>query len=146
MRRYGQKIAGQSYRTRPGAYAVIVGEKGLLITYQGDPHYEFQLPGGGIDPGETPIQALHREVREETGWRIEIQQKLSTYQRFTYMFEYEFYAQKICHIFLARAGRDLKTPLEDGHEVFWMSPEQAVEKIGSEGDAEIVARLFNIAI
>jgi len=146
MRRFGHRIKGQTYKTRPGAYAVIMGEKGLLVTYQDDPHYEFQLPGGGIDPGETPIQALHREVREETGHRIEVVRKLSSYQRFVYMQDYEFYAQKICHIYLAHAGRDLKLPLEEGHAVFWMTPEQAVEKIASDGDAEILARLFGIAI
>ena len=28
--------------------------------------------GGHIDPGEDPIEALHREAREETGFEIEI--------------------------------------------------------------------------
>ncbi|MFF5342243.1 NUDIX domain-containing protein [Streptomyces althioticus] len=26
------------------------------------------LPGGGMDPGESPLEAAEREVREETGW------------------------------------------------------------------------------
>lgn len=30
----------------------------------------FYMAGGKIDPGETPVQALHREVREELGVEV----------------------------------------------------------------------------
>ncbi|MFN4129613.1 MAG: NUDIX domain-containing protein, partial [Paracoccaceae bacterium] len=73
MRRFGEPVKpGQKYRPRPGVYAVLIDGAHVLTTHQADPVPEYQLPGGGIDPGEHPVAALHREVLEETGWKIAI--------------------------------------------------------------------------
>ncbi|MDT2017658.1 MAG: NUDIX domain-containing protein, partial [Planktomarina sp.] len=60
----------RKYIPRPSVYAILPMKGGVLATFQAGIHNEYQLPGGGIDLGEQPIQALHREVLEETGWRI----------------------------------------------------------------------------
>lgn len=56
--------------TRVGAYGVALAEKNILLVHKG-PHgcYRglFDLPGGGIETGETPEQALRREFLEEVG-------------------------------------------------------------------------------
>lgn len=48
------------------ANSVFIGRR------QGSPEhvadgFEWQMPQGGIDPGETPLEAAIRELREETG-------------------------------------------------------------------------------
>ena len=144
IRRYGDTpVAGQRYKMRPGVYAILPRDEKLLLTYQGDPHFEFQLPGGGIDPGESPLTALHREVFEETGWRIAAPRKLGTFRRFVFMPEYDLWAEKLCHIYLARPVRSHGPPREEGHIPVWMAPTEAISLLYNDGDAAFVASLID---
>ena len=144
IRRFGEPVvAGKRYVIRPGAYAILPLGRNLLLTHQEEPTPEFQLPGGGIDPGESAIQALHREVFEETGWRIAAPRKIGVFRRFTYMPEYDLWAEKLCHIYTARPVRALGPPSEAGHMAVWMKPIEAVNRLANEGDRYFVENLFS---
>lgn len=135
IRRFGDaRETGRRYRLRPGAYAVLLQGNRVLVTHQSEPLPEFQLPGGGIDPGESPLQALHREVREETGWRIAGARRLGAFRRFTYMPEYDLWAEKLCIIYAAQPVRPLGSPQEPGHSAHWLPGPQAAELLGNPGD------------
>ena len=57
---------------RVAAYVVCVRADEVLLARWTSPRGpEWTLPGGGLDPGEEPVAALHREVWEESGQRIE---------------------------------------------------------------------------
>lgn len=141
IRRYGEAVkAGQTYTRRPGVYAVLIKGDHLLATVQMDPAPEFQLPGGGIDRGEHPIAALHREVMEETGWRIRVRRHLTTFRRFTYMPEYDLWAEKVCAIYLAQPVRQLGPATEAGHVPVWLPLLDAVHVLGNVGDQSVLRR------
>jgi 8-oxo-dGTP diphosphatase len=141
IRRYGDTPkTGQRYIRRPGVYAALVQGDSLLATMQMEPSPELQLPGGGIDPGEHPITALHREVMEETGWRIAITRKLGTFRRFTYMPEYDLWAEKVCALYLARPIRRLGPPTEPGHTAVWLPLADAPRLLGNPGDQGMLAK------
>lgn len=59
------------------------------------------FPGGGIDPGETPENAVKREILEETGFSVSVTRKVAEYSplnrlaRLTYVFE--------CHLISGQA-------------------------------------------
>ena len=146
IRRFGEAIrTGQSYRRRPGVYAVLLDGDAILTTFQLEPRPEFQLPGGGIDTGEQPIAALHREVMEETGWHIGPPQRIGTYRRFTHMPEYGFWAEKVCTVYLARPILRVSAPTEAGHSAVWMPASEAVGLLGGEGDRAMLRRVLSRA-
>lgn len=130
----GQRLAGQKYRSRPGAYAILMRGRRILLTEQTAPEPDIQLPGGGIDPGESPRTALAREVFEETGYSCIVGPRLGAFRRFVWMPEYAIHAEKICHIYLAQPGLRRGPPLEPGHRAFWASPVEAMNTLGNPGD------------
>ena len=144
IRRFGEPVLfGQRYIPRPGAYAVLPLGRSVLVTHQSEPEPEFQLPGGGIDPGESPVAALHREVFEETGWIIAKPRRIGAYKRFAYMPEYDMWAEKTCLIFTARPVRRISDPPEAAHTAIWMTPEIAAVELTSSGDRHMLARAFS---
>jgi 8-oxo-dGTP diphosphatase len=141
--RVGERVRpGRAYVRRPGAYAVLLRRGAVLLTHQREPRPEFQLPGGGVDPGEAPIAALHREVYEETGWKMALGRRLGAFRRFTYMPEYDLWAEKVCTVYLGRAVRRLGPPPEDGHSAHLLPLEAAVELVGNDGDRMFLRRLL----
>lgn len=66
------------YDTRLGAYAVIVrdspdgGEILLALWHEDDARRRWTLPGGGVELAETPEEGAVREVKEETGYDVEL--------------------------------------------------------------------------
>lgn len=136
--------SGRRYILRPGVYAILPREGSLLLTHQAEPWPEVQLPGGGIDPGEQPLCALHREVHEETGWRIAAPRRLGAFRRFTFMPEYDLWAEKLCIIYAARPVRPHGPPGEAGHTALWRSPNAAADVLGNPGDRDFVRRYFGL--
>ncbi|AJT41594.1 NUDIX hydrolase [Psychromicrobium lacuslunae] len=66
-----------SFETRPAAYAVIVREEQILLAYWSEHGQQaWTMPGGGLDPGEHPVDGAIREVFEETGYHAQIDRML----------------------------------------------------------------------
>lgn len=139
IRRYGNfPKASCACMYRPGSYGILLRGDKVLLTHQASPNSDFQLPGGGIDPGESPIAALHREVMEETGWRLARPQLVTHFKQIVFMPEYDTWAEKICHIFVARPIACLGPPIEPEHSAVWVPAEYAPDLILGEGSRAVL--------
>ena len=135
IRRVGQTPRiDKTYRLRAGAYAILPLKGRFLMVAQITDEVELMLPGGGIDPGESPLQALHREVLEEIGWRIARPRRVGAFRRFVFMPEYDLWAEKLCHVYVAHPVRQIAEPIEPDHQTMVLSGEEAVVALGNAGD------------
>jgi ADP-ribose pyrophosphatase YjhB (NUDIX family) len=59
---------------------VIESDQGILLAIRHDLR-GWELPGGTLEEGELPEEALRREVREETGLEVEVLRHVGDYVR-----------------------------------------------------------------
>ncbi len=69
-------IGSRRTAQRVAAYAVCHRDGHLLLARFPAPDAYWTLPGGGIDHGEDPYDAVRREVCEETGYAVTVDRLL----------------------------------------------------------------------
>ena len=73
-------VTGSSASFRIAVSALIFEEGRVLLAHRRDIDW-WNLPGGGMEVGETVDEALCREVAEETGLEIEVEQLVGVYSK-----------------------------------------------------------------
>ena len=62
---------GRTAEFRISAYGIIEHNGSLLMIRDGRSEQGLEFPGGGIELGQSPQEALLREIKEETGYTID---------------------------------------------------------------------------
>src|SRR5688572_6988267 len=63
----------------PGVAAIVRDDEGRVLLHRRADDGYWSLPGGAIDPGETPAAAVAREVHEETGLIVRAERVLGVF-------------------------------------------------------------------
>jgi ADP-ribose pyrophosphatase len=64
--------------------------------YVFDENNRWEMPTGGVNPGEALVEAAHRELREEVGYEAEELEEISTY------YTSKSILQEIAHLYIGR--------------------------------------------
>jgi 8-oxo-dGTP diphosphatase len=102
---------------------------------------EWVLPKGKLDDGETPKQAAHREVLEETGHEVAIQEFLGTlvYQSGG--------RSKAVHFWRMEAeGGQVRKLMNDIKAVDWLPLDEALVRLSREYERAFLTQVGPIAI
>lgn len=111
--REGQGVA----HPRPGAY--LVSRRGRDVLFARKKWY--YLPGGGIEQGETPAEALEREVLEETGHQLTTSPlHICDVSRYATDKSGKLW-HKLHRVYIADV-EEVAAPTEPDHEAVWANP------------------------
>lgn len=97
----------------------------------------WEFPGGKVDPGETPVEGLHRELMEELGVRVELGEELPGPDDGAWIIT----DRHVLRLWLAVVSDGEPRPLVEHDDLRWLDRSTLLDVDWLDGDVRIVEAL-----
>lgn len=95
--------------------------------------FKWEFPGGKVEKGETPEQALKREIMEEMNMMVNVKQHL-----ITIVHEYpDFIITMATYLCVPEMGRDFT--MNEHHDFKWLKPSELHKLDWAEADRKTLS-------
>jgi|SRR5882672_1650327 len=134
LRRWTVRLAHPRFAVTAGAVVTDARGRVLLLKHRFRPGGGWGMPGGFIEQGEQPVDALRRELREEVGLEVE-RLKLFTTRAFKTPKQVEI-------VFCCQAVGDPDQLSFEIQKAAWFLPDELPEELPKD-QAHLIKRALN---
>ena len=136
------------YELRIAARAIVIDEQNnvAILSTKKSINYHHKLPGGGVEEGEYIVEALRREIIEETGCNIEIISEIGK------IIEYrnKINLNQVSYCYFAKVKGEKGTPcftkneIDSGYELLWLPIDKIMELFNDTSPSNYYAKFIKL--
>ena len=120
----GEKFEKHDFRET--CFGIVVNNNKLLVVKKNN---EYSLVGGGIEPGETHLECLIREFKEESGYSITQSQELICIDCF-WLAAHKYPMESKANIYIVEVDlHNINNPTENGCSSHWIDLNSAIDNL-----------------
>jgi 8-oxo-dGTP diphosphatase len=137
---FGTRLEGVTYKYRPSAYALVRNPRGDFAIVR--TAVACFLPGGGVDPDESPDQTIEREAQEECGLILKALSRIGQAIELCHSVANDAYYEKDS-IFIEADVVGSTSAIEPDHQLLWLDADDAISALSHGSHRWAVQRVID---